>query len=1749
MINKPINNLTHLWYVVTLILVLFVHTIAQAQMEVNDVASPPYDPESLILNELLGEGVQIINVDYQGTNSSVGFFSNAQASIGLESGVLLTTGAVRSVGANIGVDQVGSVEASVDNGSIVQDADMTALSDLSLFNISKYTITFIPSSDSISFRYVFASEEYPEFVCSDYNDIFGFFISGPGINGPFENNAENIALIPGTNSPVTINNVNGGVVGAQGVIENCQNGNGFLNFNQFYNDNDGSNNQPVFDGFLQVFTASASVIPCSTYTIKLVIADQGDPQRDSGVFLEAKSFSSESVSVSVLTQSIDGTIIEGCTDASIVINVPEPVSSDVNLDVNVFGEAQEGSDFSNFPPIIIPAGETSATLTIDAIEDGIAEGLEEIFFDVQLNQCFRDTFSLLINDNLIPAPQLGGGIADCPGITQQLDGSVSNAVIEPITFNSSGTNLSIVSPPPGTFPTDLRAPLDVFGIQPFELGPNLIQSVCLDIEHNRVEDLEIYLEAPGGQLIPLSTGNGGTGANYTSTCFQPDATTSIRDGVAPFSGQFLPEGNFANLWSGDSPLNGTWNLIVIDGVFGFNGILNSWSITFNPIISYEYAWENADGLSCDDCPNPIVTPTESIDYILNVTDNYGCVATDTFNVTIFEDITEQPTVTCTEQSFDALTFAWDTLAGGIDYEININNTGWNAVPIDQSSFRVENLMLDETVDFALRVIGNCNTVEASTNCTTLNCTDITLDMEEVIDVSCNGGQDGRISLSVSGENPPFTYTLSSGNISNDTGVFDGLTAGSYTVLVSDTINCTTTFDFEINEPVALTLTPQTIANIGCNGEEGSGTVNLSGGTPPYRFSWSNGQTDSIFTSPIGGSFNVTVLDANDCEITGTVVILDRAPIELTFDSTATCVGENMGQATVTITGGAMPFTYTWDAATGNQSTASATNLAEGTYSLTVTDANNCTAEGSVTIDPIDTLSTPQVSCGNVTTNTITFIWTDDSNASGFEVNIDGTGWISPSGTLEHTVTGLSLGQTVNIEVRGIGTCNPPIGGTSCITTDCTPIDLTNTPTNVTCNSFSDGSVTVVATGDNAPFTFRLNGESNDTGIFSNLSADNYLVEVEDALGCTNSQSFTIEEPPALSVVAALTADETCDQAATAEVTIDGGLMPFNIDWSTGETGAIASNLVGGENTVNITDANNCTASTSVTVIPYVAMTATISTIDNSCSDTPTGSATVSVSGGSPAYTYLWDDGTSQITATASSLIAGDYNVTITDAFNCTITALATVGSPSDISIDSIVVSPISCNSGTDGSATAFVTGGNGQLTFTWSDNQTSSVASSLSAGMYNLTVSDGAGCQVTETVNLIEPSPLEGMATANNLLCSGDSNGSIMLNTSGGTPGYTFDWSTGATTDQLSNLEAGTYQVTITDANNCEIFLTQEISAPNSLSLNLITTPIQCSGFQDGAIVPEIEGGTMPYDFLWSDGNTSPSLNNLTEGTYGLTITDANGCMVEMSAALSNPNAPTLSTALTQPVCADDLGGIGVQIEGGVGPFQINLNGQSFGTETQLDNLNIGTYDVIVTDGNNCTYMLDSLVIEEVLPLEVSIEEELVIDLGDSLELVPVIINGAPPFNFFWDSFDPNSLSCTNCENPVVRPLTSTIYLLDLVDANGCAALANASISVRVVNDKSIYVPTAFSPNGDGVNDNFTLYGKEVGRVTRFLVFDRWGNLVFERENFDLNDESAGWDGRYKGELLNPNVFGWFAQIEFINGDVEVMEGDVTLMR
>jgi len=669
---------------------------SSAQLEIQDATVPPLTPISLIENIFLGGGVEVLDIQHEGQNASVGFFNNGEAELGIKRGIVMSSGRAASaqdangnLTAPWGADAPATSFADNGMGSGATDADISQIAGMNApEDISKFTITFIPVSDTLRFRYVFGSEEYPNFTCSNFNDIFGFFISGPGFSGPFENGGENIALIPGTTLPVTINSLNSGVP-TGGPASNCSPPNGSLNFSQYFVNNEGSAAGPVYDGFTTVLTAEAVVIPCQEYTIKLVIADAGDSALDSGVFLEAKSFGTGSLDVSTQIVSLDETLAEGCASGEIVFAVPNPPDVDFPLDINIIGTATNGIDYeeilNNF---VIPAGDSSVTMTITPFEDGIDEPLESIILDVRINPCVRDTFTIFIKDNELTAPPLVRDTTICIGDSVGYN-ALSSTVIPPAKFFSNSTDFPIEP----TFAT-IISEIEVTDVFPRIIGPGVIGSICLNVEHIWLDDIDIFMVTPSGAFLELTTDNGANGNNYTNTCFTIDAATQIIPGpidpnsLAPYTGDWLPEGEWSDLWGG--PTNGTWQLIVRDDAMGFNGTLLDWTITFEQIYDIEYNWTPGMNILCTDCSATTVFPPDTTTYVLSVTDSYGCEILDSTRVNPVDSL-PQPIITCDNITGSSIEFNWGDVNGSQGFEVNIGGTGWVAPNIDNLTHEITGL--------------------------------------------------------------------------------------------------------------------------------------------------------------------------------------------------------------------------------------------------------------------------------------------------------------------------------------------------------------------------------------------------------------------------------------------------------------------------------------------------------------------------------------------------------------------------------------------------------------------------------------------------------------------------------------------------------------------------------------------------------------------------------------------------------------------------------------------------------------------------------------------------------------------------------------------------------------------------------------------------------------------------------------------------------------------------------------------------
>ncbi len=1313
-----------------------------AQLEIQAATVPPLTPISLIENIFLGSGVEVLDIQFDGQNPSVGFFNNAEAELGIERGIVMSSGRAASnqdpngnLIAPWGADAPATSFANTGIGSTASDVDISQIAGSNApEDIAKFTITFIPVSDTLRFRYVFGSEEYPNFTCSNFNDIFGFFISGPGFSGPFENGGENIALIPGTTLPVTINSLNGGVP-TGGPASNCSPPNGSLNFSQFFVDNAGSTAGPVYDGYTTVLTAEAIVTPCQEYTIKLVIADAGDNALDSGVFLEAKSFGTGSLEVSTQIVSLDETLAEGCASGEIVFSVPNPPDTDFPLDINIIGTATNGVDYEQIlNNLVIPAGDSSVSLTITPLEDGIDEPLESIILDVRINPCLRDTFSIFIKDNELTAPSLARDTTICLGDSVSYNGLSSTVIPPAMTFTNP--NDLFINPDLMTFISEIEV-TDVF---PRILGPGVIASICLNLEHVWIDDMDIFLVTPSGAFLELTTDNGANGDDYVNTCFTVDATTLISApgpvapaSAAPFTGDWLPEGKWSDLWGG--PTNGTWQLLVRDDAMGFQGTLLDWTITFEQIYDIQYNWSPNQDILCTDCPATVVYPPDTTTYILSVTDSYGCEILDSTNVNPVDSLPE-PVINCDNITGTSIEFNWADINGSLGYEVNIDGAGWMSPNIDQLTHEITGLGFEDTITIDVRGMFPCGAQTATLTCATPVCD---LSLVTVDSASCFGISDGSISVVATGGLGATAYIYQLGTQSNNSGVFTGLAAGTYEVTVIDGLICDQSIMVEVFEPSPILLGPQVVEQISCNGlSDGVGTVLANGGNAPYSFSWDGGmQTDSIATGLAVGIHTVIVTDGNNCQMSESITITEPFALSLTPDSTeVTCNGDSDGTATAIPIGGSSPYTYLWDVNANSQMSQTASSLSPGTFSVTITDDSLCSIVTTIEVlepsEIVSSISGNDPLCNDGSDGTATVVPSGGTAGYTFQ-------WNDPTNAMSDTVNNLS-GQMYMVTVTD---------SRNCTTLDSITLNnpdefiVGSTQIDVLCNAESTGSITANVTNLVGMPTYNWDsGQMTET--INNLSAGEYCVTVRDGNNCPETYCTTIEEPSALNVNENIIPAGCNGQMNGAiELSLNGGVGPYQISWLTGQTDSTINNLSAGDYEALIIDSNLCEITYIGTVTENAPFLLALNGNDITCFDENDGSIITQTSGTSSSLSYAWvgPNGFISDSANINNLAAGLYQVEITDTEGCSVMDTYTIEEPAAILSD-FLVDDVRCFGESNGFVVVNTDFGTAPFVYSIDDGenfQSTAIFNGLSEGVYPIITQDANGCEKLDSIEVGQP--------------------------------------------------------------------------------------------------------------------------------------------------------------------------------------------------------------------------------------------------------------------------------------------------------------------------------------------------------------------------------------------------------------------------
>jgi len=1245
----------------------------------------------------------------------------------------------------------------------------------------------------------------------------------------------------------------------------------------------------------------------------------------------------------------------------------------------------------------------------------------------------------------------------------------NSAAFAPVNFASSGINAAAFSSPASCFGVcDGNANLAVIG----GVAPYTFQ---WDDPSNQTTQVATGLCA-GLYRVTVSDQNGCTQVDSTTVNEPPQLFPNVSvtdvscagfsDGVA-VSNPSGGSGVFVNYEWSTSPLNntntesglspGTYSITVTDddGCTGtsnftvgqpaplgvsfsvidnpcFNG--NTGSITTNVsggTTPYTFNWDG--GISTQNRNN-----LSAGTYRLTITDDNNCTLIDSATVGEGSEILINFTVNSNNDCFgDANGSVTANYSGGsspYNYLWSQSSNGSGAVTT------INNLVAGT---YTITVTDNLGCTAADSVIITEQ-PPIVISVDNFADPACNGDANGFIDLDVSGGTPPLSFSWSPSGISED---LFGIGAGNYTLTVTDANSCTAIFDTTLVDPPVLSFIFDSLRNVSCNGvNDGFLRVLASGGTGAYSYNWSNSETTAANDNLLAGTYRVTVSDVNGCSAIDSATVTEPPALNVTASSTdASCFGDSDGSAQSTPSGGTPPYTFSWNP--GGQSTQNISNIPAGTYTITVTDQNGCTANTTTIVNE------PLAITINITGSDLNC---NGDNSGVALANVLGGNpgysfqWNDPANQTTNPASSLAAG-TYRVTVTDVTGCTAI---DSVTLTEPPPLSVSLNTYDVSCGGVSDGAAAATVNGGTPPYTYSW-GPGNPTGqgtdSISGLIPNNYSLTVTDNNGCNTSVNFTINQLPPVFSLSDSSSDPLCNGEASGfiAIQISGGAAPFNYNWNPPlPNQGSQPNLAAGTYNVTVTDNNGCSNTTSVSLGQPSAITVSDAIVDESCAPGGDGSISLTVNGGTPAYNYTWSPPLTN-SPTQNNLAAGTYDLTITDANGCTLIQSYTVNTLTASFTVSLVPNDASCNGLSDGSILANALPAGGNYTYTWSDiGPGASLRPSLSAGTYRVTVTDTiTGCFVVDSATVNQPSAILSNLTLNPTGCAGPGSGSVTSTPSGGDGGpYSFSWNTpggNVSGNTVTNLTAGSYDVTISDASSCTLIDTfQIVSNPSNIDPNEVIGNASCNGLCDGTIDLNPSSGIAPYTYLWNDFVTTQNRNSLCAGTYTVTITGADNCDTSITLNVTEPLAINASVNTTEDTCVAGVGGARVSsINNGTPPYTYNWPAAGVAVGDSVNSLSTGTYDLTISDANGCQVIVP-FSIGNFATFSVSLDStDANCSGGNDGAITSTLTGGTAPFNYSWTG----GLVGANPIN-----VAAGTYTVTVTDGNGCGAIESIVVNQPV---------------------------------------------------------------------------------------------------
>lgn len=1055
-------------------------------------------------------------------------------------------------------------------------------------------------------------------------------------------------------------------------------------------------------------------------------------------------------------------------------------------------------------------------------------------------------------------------------------------------------------------------------------------------------------------------------------------------------------------------------------------------------------------------------------------------------------------------------------------------------------------------------------------------------------VLCNGTATGGATLNLTGGTAPFSYTWVPGNVNASS--ISNVSAGTYTVYYSDASGCVFSETVNIPQPAPLSVTSIQTKSVTCyNGTDGSATVTVSGGNGPYSYTWlPTGGSNSIATGLGCGTvqpnpsitYTVKISDVNNCTVQATAIINGPPQIMahvLSYNN-VTCNGANDGMVKLLTNGGVGYFpganlTYTYVFAPTGYSVAAnsptVTNLPPANYTIYVYDANQCydTIRLNITEPPPLTLTTAvqqTVSCkggyDGVASATVqggtpfyTYYWYD---ASGNIVANQSTANYLPAGNYTVSITDFY---------------NCSITGSVSIIEPASPVSITGVSLQVAqtnCASAPSNTLYINVGGGMGNYTYSSTPAAINSSVNVNVPSNSYTIYVSDINGCTTNTTYVINLPPAFTATAVQVQSVTCNGYTNGAVSViaQGGTGAYTYTWLPNNNyGQTQYNLAAGVYTVLISDSRPCVISETVQVIePPPLQIVNLQSNPALCGNA-NGGATVTASGGMPPYTYTWSSVPIQTNSVAFGLTGGTtYSVFVEDINNCIIWDTIFIPNPLPPLITNISFTPPLCYGNNNGSASVSFVNGVPPISINWQPGNWPGSATiyNVPAGIYTVTLTDANGCQTYTTINVTQPPALSLQVTPTHTICYG-TNGTVQAIPDGGTPPYIYTWNpaifVGGGPHPIPLTQSSQFVVSVTDANGCNI-------GPDTVKI-VVLPPLLASGMSTtichndttriwASITSPGNGG--PYTYTWTNGATT-----LTTSVIGFYPSQPNTYTVIISDGCSIPDAVAISTVNVNPL---PKGYFTSDFREGCPPLKVwfqaisDRNNDTYvwdfgngetgsGKSITSEYLSTGTYSVKLTITNQYGCVIDTFAANYItvhpVPTADFELDKYETTIFDPTFMCTNLSVGSSQFQWNFGAPDqPNN--STTFANPMHTYVKAGEYDITLVAINDFNCEDRITKKVVVHPDYLLYIPNAFTPDGNGVNDVFQPKGLGILNTPyKMEIYDRWGELVFVSEEFE-----EGWRGQIKGTMnkAKNDVYVYKIVVKDLSGKEHIYTGHVTLL-